>query len=271
MKFNEKQTQKIYDFLMNYNLDDEHKKEIENLYDNDINKLSILFIYALEEILRYGNKSLFAKFVEVNDISNDKIYDFYDEFIKLINENDEFKKYKLEQLNNNPETLSRIEMFALSLINNTSYNEPKKDETVYVGEILFDDYNPILYGNDSQIRETLGNLLIGELVFKILDSPKMKDVKLRQIKPGIIDLNDKKLIINEIKTLFSNLKEKEEFNQVLENRFSKVKLNILVGKKEEAFMDYLKYNTNISVKDIFGDTFTEEDKYEFIKDMFRRR
>lgn len=278
MKFNDIQTQKIYDFVMNYNSNEEFKKEVETLYDNDISKLTILSIYALEEILRYGNKEIYKMFIKENDNLNTKIIDFYDDFVNLMNSNEEFKNYKFNQLNNNPESLSKLELFILNLVVDKKLIKEEKvqeesveEETVYVGEILLDNYNPILYATDGQIRETLGNLLIGELIFKILERPEMKGVKSRQMKPGIVDLDDKNLIINKIKTLFSDLKKKEEFSQVIENRFTKVKLSLLVGKKEMAFSDYLKYNTNISVKDIFGDTFTEEDKYEFIRDMFRKR
>ena len=54
----------IYEFIMRYNSEEEFKNNIQNLYDNEISKLSILHIYALEEILRYGTKGVFNKFIE---------------------------------------------------------------------------------------------------------------------------------------------------------------------------------------------------------------
>ena len=59
MNFNEKQSKEIYEFIMKYNSDEGFKSNIQNLYNKEISKLSILHIYALEEILRYGTKGIF--------------------------------------------------------------------------------------------------------------------------------------------------------------------------------------------------------------------
>lgn len=56
MNFNEKQAKEIYEFIMKYNSEEKFKNNSQNLYDKEISKLSILHIYALEEILRYGTK-----------------------------------------------------------------------------------------------------------------------------------------------------------------------------------------------------------------------
>ena len=63
MNFNDYQSKIIYDFIIKYNSDEEFKTNVQNLYDNEISKLSILNIYTLEEILRYGNKGIFNKFL----------------------------------------------------------------------------------------------------------------------------------------------------------------------------------------------------------------
>ena len=58
MKFNEKQEQAVNEFIMKYSSDEEFRNEVQDLYDNEIGRLSILQIYALEELLRYGNMGM---------------------------------------------------------------------------------------------------------------------------------------------------------------------------------------------------------------------
>lgn len=101
MNFNEKQSNEIYEFIMRYNSEEEFKNNIQNLYDNEISKLSILYIYALEEILRYGTKGVFNKFIESKGAyTEDQAVDLFDGFIKLLNNDLNFKQYKMEQLKN---------------------------------------------------------------------------------------------------------------------------------------------------------------------------
>lgn len=63
MNFNEKQSKEIYEFIMRYNLDEEFKNNIQQTYDNNTHKLSILRIYTLEEVLRYGEKGILINFL----------------------------------------------------------------------------------------------------------------------------------------------------------------------------------------------------------------
>ncbi len=64
MKFNENQEQAVNEFIMKYNSNEEFRNEVQDLYDNEIGRLSILQIYALEELLRYGNNGMFKRFLE---------------------------------------------------------------------------------------------------------------------------------------------------------------------------------------------------------------
>ena len=57
MNFTDNQQKEIYEFITKYNKDDNYKKEINDLYENNTYKLSILQIYALEEVLRFGTKN----------------------------------------------------------------------------------------------------------------------------------------------------------------------------------------------------------------------
>ena len=86
MNFNVKQSKEIYEFIMKYNSDEGFKSNIQNLYNKEISKLSILHIYALEEILRYGTKGIFNKFVDIKGTyTEDLAVDLFDGFIKLLN------------------------------------------------------------------------------------------------------------------------------------------------------------------------------------------
>lgn len=272
MNFNEKQSKEIYEFIMKYNSDEGFKSNIQNLYNKEISKLSILHIYALEEILRYGNKGIFNKFVDVKGTyTEDQAVDLFDGFIKLLNNDQNFKQYKMEQLKKSPETLSAIEMFAFQLISSTKSQKEQIHEEV-TDELEYDPLTPILYSNDKQIRETLENLLFGEFVHHMLELPAMKPVKARQKEFGMIANIDKPLIIEKIREVFLSQDSMSQFKQTIDNRYVKVKMALLLGKGEEAFEQYLKYNTNISSYEILGikKNNITEDMYNYFTDMFNR-
>lgn len=272
MNFNEKQSKEIYEFIMKYNSDEEFKSNIQNLYNKEISKLSILHIYALEEILRYGTKGIFNKFVDVKGTyAEDQAVDLFDGFIKLLNNDQNFKQYKIEQLKKSPETLSAVEMFAFQLISSTKSQKEQIHEKV-TDELEYDQLTPILYSNDKQIRETLENLLFGEFVHHMLELPAMKPVKARQKEFGMIANIDKPLIIEKIREVFLSQDAMSQFKQTIDNRYVKVKMALLLGKGEEAFEQYLKYNTNISSYEILGikKNNITEDMYNYFTDMFNR-
>ena len=272
MNFNEKQSKEIYEFIMKYNSDEGFKSNIQNLYNKEISKLSILHIYALEEILRYGTKGIFNKFVDVKGMyTEDQAVDLFDGFIKLLNNDQNFKQYKMEQLKKSPETLSAIEMFAFQLISSTKSQKEQIHEEV-TDELEYDPLTTILYSNDKQIRKTLENLLFGEFVHHMLELPAMKPVKARQKEVGMIANIDKPLIIEKIREVFLSQDSMSQFKQTIDNRYVKVKMALLLGKGEEAFEQYLKYNTNISSYEILGikKNNITEDMYNYFTDMFNR-
>lgn len=270
MIFNEKQSKEIYEFIMKYNSEEEFKNNIQSLYDREINKLSILSIYALEEILRYGTKGIFNKFIESKGTSTEEqAVILFDEFIKLLNDDQNFKRYKMEQLKNSPETLSSIEILALSLINTTKSQITEE----MIGELEYDPFNPILYSTDKQIRETLESLFLGEFIHQMLDIPSMKSIKIRQKENGRIANVDKPLIIEKIQEVIVMQEFMTKFKQAIDNRYVKVKMDILMGKGEKSFEKYLQYNTNISSNEIFGrrkDT-SAEDMYNYFMDMMNKK
>lgn len=273
MNFNEKQSNEIYEFIMRYNSEEEFKNNIQNLYDNEISKLSILYIYALEEILRYGTKGVFNKFIESKGAyTEDQAVDLFDGFIKLLNNDLNFKQYKMEQLKNSPETLSAIEMLAFQLISSTQSQKEQMHEEM-TDELEYDPLNPILYSTDKQIRETLENLFFGEFIHQMLELPAMKPIKVRQKEIGMIANVDKPFIIEKIREVVFTQGSMSQFKQAIDNRYVKVKMDLLMGKGEDVFEQYLKYNTNISSYEILGikKDNTAEDMYNYFMDMINKQ
>ena len=273
MNFNEKQSNEIYEFIMRYNSEEEFKNNIQNLYDNEISKLSILYIYALEEILRYGTKGVFNKFIESKGAyTEDQAVDLFDGFIKLLNNDLNFKQYKMEQLKNSPETLSAIEMLTFQLISSTQSQKEQMHEEM-TDELEYDPLNPILYSTDKQIRETLENLFFGEFIHQMLELPAMKPIKVRQKELGMIANVDKPFIIEKIREVVFTQGSMSQFKQAIDNRYVKGKMDLLMGKGEDVFEQYLKYNTNISSYEILGikKDNTAEDMYNYFMDMINKQ
>ncbi len=272
MNFNEQQSKEIYEFIMKYNMDEEFKNKIQQLYDNNTYQLSILQIYALEEILRHGAKGIFNKFLQTKGMyTEEQAVDLYDGFVKLLSEDANFKQYKMQQLKEAPETLSAMEKFAFALISNSDRKEQMHEEMTK--ELEYDPYNPILYATDNQIRETLENLFFGEFIHKMLELPTMKSIKARQKENGRIANVDKPFIIKKIQSVISGQSSISQFKQTIDSRYVKVKMDLLLGKGELAFEQYLKFNTNISSNEILGmeKDNSATDMYHFLMDMIAKR
>lgn len=273
MKFNENQEQAVNEFIMKYNSDEEFRNEVQDLYDNEIGRLSILQIYALEELLRYGNKEMFKRFLESKGESTEEAaVELVDGFRKLLDEDPSFKQYKMEQLKKYPDTLSDLEMFAFTLISR-SQSEKVKMHKELTDELEYDPINPILFSTDYEIRETLENLLIGEFIHKLLELPAMKPAKVRQKEEGMIASVDKKDIIEQVRSVVCTPNSMCQFKSVIDNRYVEVKFALLAGKGASTFDQYIKFNTNISINEVFEieKDDTADKMYEFIKNMVNKR
>lgn len=252
---------------MRYNSDEEFKSNVQELYDREVCQLSILDIYALEEILRYGTKGIFSKFLEVRgSYTEEQAIYLFEQFRKLLQEDINFKQYKIQQLVNYPETVSEMEKFVFNLIGKSEQERESLHEDM-TDELEYDPLTPILYSTDNQIRETLENLLFGEFVHHMLELPNMKPVKARQRRNGMIASFDKPFVIEQIRNSMTP-EIIEQFKQTIDNRFIKVKFNVLLGK-EVAFGDYLEYNTNIYASEVLGiyKDIEEQEAYEIFKDV----
>ena len=277
MNFNEKQSKEIAQFIIKYKAEEEFENDIKNLYDNEISKLSIIHIFALEEILRYGTKGVFNKFIEAKGTYTEaQAADLLDGFIKIFNNDENFKQYKLEQLEYSPETLSSIEMLAFELMGTQKVEENGEQEET-VNKLEYDLLNPILYSNDDQTRETIANLFFGELIIQILELPSMKDIKSRQKEDGRIANVDKKFVIEQVKKAICSQGHMSQFKQVVDSRYVKVKMALCLGKGEKAFEQYLKYNTNISSAEILGKQkennteYKDKDVKDILNDFVRQK
>ncbi len=273
MNFNEKQSKEIYEFIMRYNSDEEFKNNIQQIYDNNTHKLSILRIYTLEEVLRYGEKGIFNKFLTAKGTySEECAVDLYDGFIKLLSEDINFKHYKMQQLKESPETLSAMELFAFTLISSSDNQKGQIHEEV-ADELEYDPYNPILYSTDKQIRETLENLFFGEFIHQILELPAMKPIRDREKEDGRIANSDKPFIIEKIQTIIFEQNSLSQLKKIIDSRFVRVKMDLLLGKGELAFEQYLKFNTNISSNEILGieKDYSRADMYNFLMDMINNK
>jgi len=178
----------------------------------------------------------------------------------------------MQQLKSSPETLSSMEMFAFELIGSLQDTKEQIHEEM-TDELEYDSFNPILYSTDKQIRETLENLFFGEFIHQMLELPDMKPIKVRQKQNGMIANIDKPFIIEKIKDVVLNQGSMSQLKKALDNRYLKVKMDILLGKGENAFEQYLKYNTNISSYEILGTQKdnSEEEAYKFFQDIINKR
>lgn len=273
MNFNNDQQKIIYEFKIKYDSGEQFRKMAQELYDNKLSQLSILHIYALEEVLRYGTKEIYKKFlVTKGTYSEEQAVNLFDGFIRLLNEDENFKQYKLEQLKMNPETLSTMEIFAFELINHSAKKEENASKKT-TEKLKYDALNPILYGDGKQIRETLENLYFGEMIHDKLEHPTMKPIKDRQKESGMIASTDKPFIIKEMQELILMNNFISKFDREIKVRYFKVSLNLMNGKREDAFEPFLKFNTNISANEIFGSEkdMTKEDMVAYLKDIIYKK
>ena len=161
-----------------------------------------------------------------------------------------------------------MEIFAFALINSSNNQKEKMTD-----ELEYDQYNPILYSTDNQIRETLTNLFFGEFIHQILELPNMKPIKVRQKENGRIANIDKPFIIEKIQDVISNQNSIFQLKKIIDARFVEVKMNLLLGKEEQAFEKYLKFNTNISSNEILGieRDYSATDMYNFFMNIINMK
>ena len=107
----------------------------------------------------------------------------------------------------------------------------------------------------------------------MLELPNMKSIKDRQKENGRIANIDKPFIIEKIQNFIFEQNSMSQFKQLIDSRFVKVKMNLLLGEGKNAFEQYLKFNTNISSNEILGikKDNSATDMYDFFMDIINKR
>lgn len=276
MKLNDKQSNMINDFMIRYNSNMEYKEQIQEAYDNDIHTLSMLEVYALEEVLLYGTKGLFKKFLASKEnLTEEQAINTYDMFMNCFNTDATFASVKTQQLETAPETLSKIELFAFELIRSSmkKVEEVEEDvESIPDVEIYeeCDPLNPILFDTDRHIKDTIENLLIGQFINTAILRPEYQEIGKRQQDPGVFLKDDKQKLIELVRDSLKKGNNGQMFKNTVDNKYAKIKMAILLGKGEDAFGEDVRFNTNISSSEVFGKE-KEFDAYEFFREEINRR
>jgi len=250
---NEQQKQEITEFIAQYKQNKQYQQEIKKQYETKPLTLSILQIYALEEILKEGNKAIYQSFLQVkgNHEEAKAITDFQ-LFIKIYREDPYFKNQKLEQFLYTPESLSKMEIRIIEQLLEEK-DIPKPEEEV----LEYDDLNPICCESETEIRETLLNLLFGQAIAKLFELPELKEIKDRQKEDGRIANQDKPKVIQMLQQ--EVLMSPNRYNYIMESAeriIEKYKKDLdklsSSFEKEGALESLQKYNTNLSIQEILG-------------------
>lgn len=107
MNFTKQEEANINEFLIKYNQDIKFKDNVERKYNEEIHALSILHIYALEEIIRFGKKNIYNNYIAFND--SEASFEFYDMFMNRLTHDKAFSESKLLHLEN----VSKVEAFII--------------------------------------------------------------------------------------------------------------------------------------------------------------
>ena len=67
MKFSDDDDERIlFNYMIKYNIDNEYRKEFQEIYYDNPFKLTIFEIYLAEEVYRFGKNGIFNKLLELN-------------------------------------------------------------------------------------------------------------------------------------------------------------------------------------------------------------
>lgn len=179
--FTLQQQNEINRILLEYKSNEESRKAIEDKYDTSTYELSIIQIYAIEEIIRYGTKGIYKSYIEINN-SNNKIEE-YDDYMKKLTTDIEFSTSKLLHIKD----LTKVELFITSIMLNSVV---KKNN--------FELYDPIIEirtSSEKESRETIKDLIIGVLAHIIVECSKTPE-KYKQRNKGQFSPESKKRIID---------------------------------------------------------------------------
>lgn len=248
---------KIYEIWQRYKNEEPFQKEIENNYLNNPTRLNLFEFYVLEELVRFGNKNYYNDIMKTRQSNDQNIYLEYEMLINMCNSNPQFLKEEVNKLQEKSLFLSEMEVYVLK----TFYKKEIDDN--FRSGLKYDEFVKLRYGLDSEIRSTISNILVGNIVYELFNDEeqlkkdkKLEKIKLRQKEPGMIADIDKPYIIEKVK--LSIFDDYDKFEERVDSMFTFIKYGLSTGKKENAFSPFIKQRTNIRNEDV-----GLEPKYDF--------
>ncbi len=244
MKFDEMQEKEIYEFLLKYNQDEEFRNDVERKYNEEIHELSILYIYALEEIIRFGKKNIFNNYIKINDSESN--LEFYDMFMNRLTHDVEFSKSKIFDMKN----VTNIEAFIIQTFLKCVADKNNFEIKVKTSEELnYDPLNKLAYSNDEELKETIKNSILGANIHSIVDKI-FPFLKKKQYKSGQFSKESKAFLTDFLRAVIPDLKDDIEKKAAF--LLDVVKANLALGGAKELLEIFNKYNTNISYEEVYG-------------------
>lgn len=241
----------IGEIIKLYNENSKYKERMNKIYDSNPIKLRLQELYALEEILRYGNKSYYSRLTSLGE-NKEEILKEYTKFITDCNNDKKFLISKMRDYKNNRRKLRSVEIFAISLM---LVNEEVKHDYKYV-DYDYDDYADLKYKSDSEIRESVSNVFFADLIYKLLNEAKdpiirseLQPIIDHQKSPGLIASVDKPKMLEFLRECISY-----DYKGVINGidiMFNQAKFYLSAGFGEKSFDFFSKHRSNITVKEVF--------------------
>lgn len=249
MIFNEQQTKEIENFIYKYNKDTQFKNSKENSYNVDTSSLNILEVYALEEVLRFGNKGIYKEFLSIlkSDNLSQEVTNLIS-YVKLFNNDPEFKSISMMLYFNFLNNINSFERFALSNFCIKKY----EIERFSIVEDKYDPLNKLKCRTLDELETTIDNLLLGDQIFTLLTYPKYSDIKSRLKDGNMISSNDKNTVIEAVIDYRRNMDKKERDYSLRKRLLMKEYIiNELKYGMNDPFYPFKMYNTNISIDEVY--------------------
>lgn len=249
--FSEMDKKIIGEIIKLYNENTKFKERLNNLYDNNPAKLKLLELYALEDIIRYGDKSYYNRLIKLGN-NQENIISEYNEFLDKCKNDNKYELSKMRDYKNNRKNLKPVEAFAINLL--LKDNE-KKHDYKYI-DYDYDDYVELKYSTDKEIRESISNVFFADIIGSLSKknvNPIIKNeigsIIEHQKKPGLIASVDKPKMLDFLRELISY-----DYKGVMEGidlMSEQAKFYLACGFQEKTFDFFSKYRSNISAREVF--------------------
>lgn len=243
MHFSKNQIDQINNFILKYNHDEAFRTSVEDKYDNAIYELSILDIYVLEEILRYGSKAIYGRYIILNESETN--LEFYNMYMNRLTHDKDFCKSKLSELYN----ISKEEAFIIYTFLKciADKNDIKVEEKI-PEDLGYDTLNTVNYSTDEELMNTLRNVILGSLIIKLVDEV-FPSFKKYQYRKGQFSKKAKSFLIKFINDTLPQ--QKDSINLSAEYIFDITKYILNTNEKDVIIQTLSECLTNISYSEVF--------------------